>query len=433
MSPSGSESIDQLLTWGAEHNSNCIEDVEIYEDAVTGLSFKATKSLPADSDIVNCSYQITLSYLNAIQSPGFLRRSEAFPINFLKILGQDDPNVIGYFFLMQQYIMKEESFWWPYIQNLPQPDNTQKLSVPVWWPEEDLKFLEGTNAGPPIQKRKDMWVAQWNEAISLLQGKFADLESYTYALFMWAATIFGSRSFRPSLTIAGGMFEDESQTQDHIRKDRFSILLPILDIGNHDGVNNVAWHPNKDTGLTFSNRTSISKGSQIYNFYGFKSNSELLVGYGFTLPRSSNGNFDGDSVNLKLKPSPQTVALRRQQKCHSVPVNLEEEFMYAVRKQDSKSTLPEFAHFPHGLLDVILAMIASQREITIFWSSVKNRGYCAGVDLGLYSGPLYSKFFQLEVLGIWNYCTLWYKSPGHLGSLRIPKANPMQERVVLKV
>ncbi|KAH8598287.1 hypothetical protein B0O99DRAFT_684327 [Bisporella sp. PMI_857] len=384
---------EELTQWGIGHNSYLNPNVEIYEDPITGLSFKALKDLPPETKISTCSYETSLSYLNAVEFPGFLRHSPPFPPGFLSLLCKDDPNIIGFFFLIQQYLMREKSFWWPYIRLLPQPGNTKDLPVPCMWPEEDVKFLEGTNAEPPIRKRNKMWKAEWEGAVSLLRANVKDWEDYTYKLYQWAATIFGSRSFRASLTIAEQMVDNDPLIQMHVRKDHFSVLLPILDIGNHNGVNNADWHPTKEVGLSFSNRAQIGEGDQVYNFYGDKSNSELLVAYGFILPKSSNAEMDKDSINLRIRPTqPASLALRRRQNCHVIPSNVEEEFMYAVQRRAGQTGLPEFALLPHGLLDTILCLFANSREREVLSSDLS---YCPGKDPGLYQRSLMRSAVQM--------------------------------------
>jgi len=384
------QKIQELLAWGDEHTAFLNSKVEIYQDSVTGLSFRAIEDLASGLTVATCSYPISLSYLNTSSDDRFSSRSKPFPTDFLEILGKDDPNVIGFFFLVQQFLLQEKSFWWPYIRLLPQPNEHDSLSIPVLWPEEDCRFLDGTNAEPPIKKRKELWMSEWQKAIFLLQDDFEDWRDYSYDLYKWAATIFGSRSFRASLVVADGLLVNDLQAQNHVKQDRFSVLLPIIDIGNHNGINNVDWTPSMDSGLCFTIRKLIPKGDQIFNFYGNKSNSELLVAYGFMLPRSSNDEGNIDSVNLKLKPSPQALQLRRLQSCHTIPNNPEEEFMFRIQKQNDYIGLPELRYFPHGLIDLVLCMVGNQRETKNFLSLPTSWNYCAGKDLNLYTSALYS-------------------------------------------
>jgi hypothetical protein len=121
--------IQELISWGIEHQAYLNPHVEIYEDPRTGMSFRAAKELPPQSNIVTCPYQVSLSYLNAIEAPEFCRHSVPFPRNFLDTLSKDDPNIIGHFFLMQQYMLREKSFWWAYIRLLPQPYQPEKYVI----------------------------------------------------------------------------------------------------------------------------------------------------------------------------------------------------------------------------------------------------------------------------------------------------------------
>jgi hypothetical protein len=396
--------IRELVDWAESHNTLFDERVYIYQDPVTGLSFRTTQDLPSATQIVNCAYGTTLSYLNAIHASPFFQNhdSEPFPSQFMAALSAEDPNVIGHFLLMQQYLLGEKSFWWPYIRLLPQPDQPETMCIPIWWSEADRAFLNGTNAEPPIKKRKKLWDEEWRRGIDLLRDNLSDWEKYTYILYQWAATIFGSRSFRASLTIPEELLVDDSdeslaQTLDHVRKDRFSVLLPVLDIGNHNGVNQVDWSRDVTAGIfSLSTREPILKGTQVYNYYGDKSNSELLVGYGFILADVSK-----DRVNLKVTPQPDALLLRRLQACHVIQDSNqpEQEFMFNVRMkpedQDPYAKVQELQVFSDGLFDTMICMVANRRERSFI---SQNLNYCPEKDPAVFGGPLSRSAHQ--VLGI---------------------------------
>lgn len=162
--------IEELVGWGNSHGASLNPDVEIYYDETTGLSFRASKELARGSNVATCPYKISISYLNAIKSlsPMFSPHGDSFPSFFLDNLEGSEPHIIGHFFLMQQYILKEKSFWWPYICLLPQPDEAEKLGLPIWWSDEDLQFLESTNAEPAIKIQKSSWSKQFERGIELL-------------------------------------------------------------------------------------------------------------------------------------------------------------------------------------------------------------------------------------------------------------------------
>lgn len=394
-----------LLHWAEVNHTSLHPHVEIYQDPVTGLSFRAVENIPKDDNLVNCSYHTVLSYLNAIDAcPQFsLHGSPSFPVEFLNTLEQDNPHIIGHFFLIQQYLMGEKSFWWNYIRLLPQPDQPRALAIPIWWPEADQDFLDGTNAGPPVRLKQRIWREEWEQGINLLKDSRDNFEAYTYTLYKWAATIFGTRSFRASLTIPQELIrgscptvEEETKLLDRIRQDRFSALLPVMDIGNHDGLDFVKWikAPEKEH-FILSTCRDVRQGDQIYNFYGFKSNSELLVGYGFTLPLMRFR----DVVNLKLTPTFDAAELRRSQTCHIRPRQDESagEFMSAVQQ---RRTHPERRERPilclgllqHGLFETMVCMVANARERLFIQG---NPAYCLDRDDDMFSNPLYRAIFRV--------------------------------------
>jgi len=398
--------IDELLLWARSNHTSLHSSVEVYEDEITGLSFKAAKEIPPGTNFVSCSYETTLSYLNAIQlsSEFQLHGSQPFPPGFVEALTPEYPNIIGHFFLVQQYLMGDKSFWWNYIKLLPQPDQPGRLALPIWWPEEDRKFLSGTNAEPPILRRQELWKEEWARWVAMLENQVEDWEKYDYLLYQWAATIFGTRSFRASLTIPHEILEQLPTSQnrdlilDHIQRDRFSVLLPVLDIGNHNGVNQVFWAKDPEAGH-FGLRTldDVEQGCQIFNFYGHKSNSELLVGYGFTLP-----NLENDTVNLKLTPPSGAVQLRRSQKSH-ISLNKsqpEEEFMFKVRRQSSNGTADgnfvELEFFSVGLFDTLACMVCNKRERQFI---MENSEYSLEFEKNVFEGPLArTVFVALRIL-----------------------------------
>lgn len=163
----------ELTAWGEQHGVYLNPVFEIYRDNTTGLSFRAASDVLGSGEsstrIVTCPYELSLSYLNALGAAPFSRYGSApFPPRFLEPLSRTSPHVIGNFFLMQQYLLKEESFWWPYIRTLPQPEQPERLGTPVWWSDEDRKFLQGTNAEPAVTERQRLLKEDWKRGMSYL-------------------------------------------------------------------------------------------------------------------------------------------------------------------------------------------------------------------------------------------------------------------------
>jgi hypothetical protein len=140
--------------------------------------------------------------------------------------------------------------------------------------------------------------------------------------------------------------------------------------------------PDPASGLfNFSNREMIKEGSQIFNYYGQKSNSELLVAYGFILQ-----NTDVDTLNLKLTPSPTALRLRRSQTCHVIrDPNPEQEVMFTLKMAADVQGL-----FSHGLIDMISCMVVNRREQRFI---KRNPGYCLEKNHAMKSGNSLSRTY----------------------------------------
>ena len=421
--------VGDLLLWAKGQGTTLHESVQIYEDPITGLSFRAIEDISPETNLVRCSYGVSLSYLNAVDAPHFPRHSgETFPQTLLDALKPEHPNIIGHLFLIQQYLLKEKSFWWPYIRLLPQPDAPS--IIPALWPEEDQRYLDGTNAEPAIKKRLSLWGDEWLKVVSLLSG-FQEAKQYTFTLYKWAASVYGSRSFRPSLTILESFLPDHAA---HVAKDKFSILFPVMDVGNHNGINNVNWNTIAEFHLfVLSSRGIIRRNEQIFNFYGNKSNSELLVAYGFTLLPTSH--LDRDVVDLKLKPRVDALTVRRSQSCHIIAHEPREEVSdprvffrriipieycntisksfrcvwhllmivlaqsrFTVKKRiDRGDHRPQdLLPFSDGLVDLLVCMVANERERNYL---LQHKDYCPESDSGIFGSPLSRAAFRaLQIL-----------------------------------
>jgi hypothetical protein len=360
------EAIQNLLSWADASGTSLHQNVEIYQDQLTGLSFKAKERIDPETKLVDCSPELSLSCLNAFNYPNFPRHGEALPLEFLYGLMQM-PHVIGNFFLIQQYLMGPKSFWWPYIRLLPQPDGPSDL--PMLWPEEDRIFLEESNAQTALKLQRDRWEDEWKHAIAIPVGqdggKSWNWKEYTITLYLWAATIFGSRSFGSRGAVAEILVSGQPWLLKSARQNNFAVLLPVLDIGNHNGRENLKWVAELKSGrIVLSNRDAIAQNCQIYNHYGNKFNSELLVSYGFILVESSLAN---DAVNIQLKPPPEALLLRKSQTSYVPPQIPAEELIFRIRPDfrpfsDQRQRIEEFKAFSDGFFNLYICMRANKRE-----------------------------------------------------------------------
>lgn len=121
--------------------------------------------------------------------------------------------------------------------------------------------------------------------------------------FLTASTYLSSRAFPSTL-----LSSSPSVVQ---RPDSYPVLIPGVDALNHARAQPVSWvvtsptsaqHGNTSTSISASTSSislvthnASSAGTEIFNNYGAKPNSELLLGYGFTLPANPD-----DTIVLKI-------------------------------------------------------------------------------------------------------------------------------------
>lgn len=180
------------------------------------------------------------------------------------------------------YLIKERaspsSRWKPYIDVLP-----TAFETPLYWAKTDLEWLSGTNLDGETQKR----IARLTTQLAIIEDLAG--ESVTIDDWIWAHSVINSRSFPSSL-----IHSDQAVN--------YPILIPVLDTFNHTSPLKITWQPNyKDKKLSFISHTSYTKGEQVFNNYGAKSNEEFLMSYGFCVD-----NIDTDHVSIKLQGSERT-------------------------------------------------------------------------------------------------------------------------------
>lgn len=309
--------ISLLLDWASSHQASLHPSAQVYDDPDTGLSFRvnpAASSIPPYEPIVSLPTSLSLSYLNALQPP-------AFPGDFL---AKTRPHVVGRLFLIKELLRGQDSFWYPYIQALPQPEDVDDWALPPFWPEEEAELLEGTNVEIGLDKIRHDLGREYRDARNLLLASHDDAEDdfsshLTRELYQWAYCIFSSRSFRPSLVLSEA--QQQSLPQG-VSVNDFSVLLPLFDIGNHDMTVHVRWDLADETetetatgaaaGLGGSGAAAVqlkvgrehTPGQQIFNNYSPKTNAELLLGYGFMLPATASLHNDYIHVRKRTAAPP---------------------------------------------------------------------------------------------------------------------------------
>ncbi|PNY23809.1 Protein-lysine N-methyltransferase EFM1 [Tolypocladium capitatum] len=296
--------IDTLVSWAVAHGATLHPAVDVYDDAQTGLSFRvkpsAQRPLQPFEPVVRLPTSLALSYLNALADEGPRRFARAF-------LADAPPHVVGRLFLAKEYLAGTDSFWWPYIQALPQPLEPERWALPPFWPADEAELLEGTNLEASIDKIRRDVEREWTEARELLRQHGDDElsgKALTATLYQWAYCVFSSRSFRAGLVLSEAQLR---RLPEGVAVDDFSVLMPLLDVGNHDMTTEVRWDVD-DASQTCDFRVGKAHvaGEQIFNNYSMKTNAELLLGYGFMVPPTPD--LHNDYTHLRKRTAATPVA-----------------------------------------------------------------------------------------------------------------------------
>ena len=187
----------------------------------------------------------------------------AFGLNFDEICRQDLESSV-----LAAYLITHKS---PYVEHLPKQFNT-----PIYWTEEDLAWLQGTNlSNEPAIRLQRM-------ALQLKQFQALRPLPITSEQWVWAHSVINSRSFPSSLI--------DPERESH------PILLPVLDTFNHKTAQAITWSPDfLGRTLSFVTGSRYAQGEEVFNNYGGKSNEEFLMSYGFTVDA-----LPSDHVAVKL-------------------------------------------------------------------------------------------------------------------------------------
>lgn len=220
--------------------------------------------------------------------------------------------------VLKLYLAREvtntESFFKPYLSLLP---TLSQVNSPYTWTADQKLLLKDTNLGNSLNQNLFQIIEEWWQVINLLpesikkpEAHFMNMKFYyeykfykdedfykyfitdfnidnwtNFANYLWSSIILKSRSFPAYL------LKDDSSTS--IKKDE-AMLLPLIDLLNHNPKSNVSWLVDEKY---FSFKSdSASPDSELFNNYGMKGNEELLLGYGFCIENNS-----ADSAALKLQ------------------------------------------------------------------------------------------------------------------------------------
>lgn len=177
-----SQKVDTLIAWFTRNGGTIHPAVEIASSELHGyfLRTREDHTLTPEVHVVDCPHNLTISVMDMDWA------YESWPEDF-KSQWRDSPEVLTRFFLMEQFLKKEESFWWPYFQMLPQPHQLHLFNTPMWYEETDCIWIKGTNLDGSRTSRQAAWRQEYDESIELLnqvdRSRSSRLHLYEWYVF----------------------------------------------------------------------------------------------------------------------------------------------------------------------------------------------------------------------------------------------------------
>jgi hypothetical protein len=283
---SGASKSSMLWDWvirsGGEASKVALEPVKVF-----GRGLRAQGKIYKGDNVVVVDESCVMRLSMALSRyPSLLRiykewTSTADSKNYMKNRApQLQEKAILAMFLLEETAAGASSFFYPYIQLLP-----EKIEyVPVAWdPSKDAELFQGSHMVPALETRRKEIAEEFARGISTVVPEYST--RFTTERYQWARLIVSTRAFR--IFPNGQLTVDEKRTQS---ENSNIALVPIADLANHhDTASQTDWTYNVNMkAFTMTANMNIRKSEQVFDSYGHKNNFDFLLNFGFTLDNDRN-------------------------------------------------------------------------------------------------------------------------------------------------
>lgn len=299
--------IEELIQWGTKHGSVIDPSIRFEKNGEKGICAYSTKKVTEEPKTPQIKIPLDIIIKRELADEVFGESTfvNAGNVNTgLKLL------VSKLKFDPESTVVNGEDLkakFAPFLELLPSGKETGSV---FYWSSKELELLSNTNLGGSLDAKLDTLIEEWYYAIKTLEPKPEnDLKFYSarsdlckdeliseilnvtswtsFGAYLWSSIIFTSRAFPHDII-------------DSSCKPGQAILLPIIDLLNHNSGAKVEWkfEKQKDGHGYFSllSQDLLDEGEEVFNNYGAKGNEELLMGYGFAIEKNPS-----DSIALKVK------------------------------------------------------------------------------------------------------------------------------------
>ncbi|KAL6074480.1 Ribosomal lysine N-methyltransferase 4 [Balamuthia mandrillaris] len=236
--------------------------------------------------------------------------------------------------------LQPDSRWAPYFAVLP-----KELTTPLFWSEEDLAELIGTETLEQLGKEKI--IADYHNFILPVIQKSDRLDETKLTLDLYLRM--------GSIVMAYSFNNDEGDI----------FMVPMADMLNHKtGFNNARLY-HEEKALTMTTIKNVPARAEIFNTYGSLGNGELLRKYGFAEEHNPY-----DSVTIPMRLVLETLTTLRESDSYKAN-KLQKKKLEFLEEQNMLEDGYELTkpYLPQHLLQVIHILLMDKKE----WKRYKKR------------------------------------------------------------
>lgn len=318
------EQVQNLLNWAKSNGAEINEKLSFQGSKDHGISCIINESLNEDEkpSLIKVPHDIIISpeladkfasqYLNTTTNDN-INQNLIFLLSKLKF-DKSSPVMIDNENINEKFQA--------YIDYLPK--DGKSTANPYFWTLEEKELLDGTDAFIFMKRNFLKNLEDWKKIVSnldvsqypQLKDELLEYEAFkmgpvggvsvnyllnikeiswtSFTAYLWSNCIIRSRAF-PYILFS----------KSNTKYKNSAFLLPIVDLLNSEDENKskCRWTINENNQFVFNtldDLSKLSKGNELYNNYGDKSNVEFLLNYGFCLKGNTN---ESTSLTLKLDPS----------------------------------------------------------------------------------------------------------------------------------
>lgn len=311
--------LSDLASWGRARHPLAISDETTDEGEPSGRGLIAIKSINQGESLFE------------VPEPMVITKKRV--VDFVPDLPENvDDYVAIAIFLIQERSLGKDSFWDPYIDILPKENNLIPLFL---WSDEELVLLQGSPSVSAARSLQSKLKLEYETTVQTVfendRERFSE-DVFTFDAWKWAFGILFSRAIM-------------------LQQEGCIALVPYADLINHscfcstfiDMQTEII--SRKKHVVLYTDR-GYNTMDQVYVSYGPKSNSELLLLYGFLIDRNP---YDSVEISVSLNESDPLFEKKK-------------EYLVSSGVEESATFPLYFDRYPMELIEFMRFCVSSEHE-----------------------------------------------------------------------